>query len=260
MKRIILLLVCLLFISCSFNKRLYQKGYHIEWRGIKNVSENTSKIVTKRKDTLSQSINLAIDKEKLNSLTASTNNKQINTKGLIQYRRENKFILLKPLILEGDSVVKQQSNEKEKLIRKLSKKSFALGIITLICTILFFLYIITIPTAIICGIIAIRKGRKAIAQMGNDVELNKQYRLKAIKGVKLGMSIFVFLITLVHIAMIVGIAYLAIGGFVFFGLVLGVPEVGEILFIVLGLLAIYGVVRLYLFILEKLFKIIPKKQ
>ncbi len=256
MKRLTVILVFIVFTSCSIQKRLYNKGFYTSKTqttkrpDIKDTTKPISLLSTIKKikkDT--SSLLLAKIPEAINAKT--------NYSTPILNKNETKFIVLKHLILERDSVLKQKSNEY--LTNKLAKKSFALGLISLICTIGFILYV-TVPAAIIFGIIAIRKGRKAIELMGNDAELNKQYRSKAITGIKLGMSFFIFLLTLVHIALIVGIAYLALYGFLYFALNHGAVATPLIIAIVLGLCIVFGVVMLYLFLLKKIIKLIPHKK
>lgn len=263
MKTTIIILLSLLLVlsSCSIQKRLYNKGFYAS-------KSHTNKKPDIKDTTKSVSLLNTIKEIKKDNPsllhakvpeTINVKEKQIkysNTSAL--NRKETKFIILKHLILEGDSVLKQKLNEYP--TRKLAKNSFTLGIISLICTIGFFLYPITVPAAIICGIIAIRKGRKAIEQMGNDTELNDKYRLKAIKGIKLGLSFFLFLLTLLHIAIIVGIAYLILLGFLYFVIVSNIVAASLIICIVLGLCAIFGVVMLYLFLLKKVIKLIPPKK
>ena len=256
MKHIHLLLFGFFLFSCSINKRHYQKGFHIEWKGTKEASINTARRNAERNDTLSKLINLP------NSLNTSANDKeaianiiQPNSELIASNIKEPKLIKSKHLLLVGDSVLIQKSNEY--FTRKLAKSSYTLGIITLLSTILVFFYIFTVPTAIICGIIAIRRGKKAIKLMGNDIELNKKYRKKAVIGIKLGMSFFYFLITAFHIGLLGGfvvlVSYLVLG----IALNTGAVEGPIIIAAVLCILAAILIVKLYLLILKKLKNTIP---
>jgi hypothetical protein len=161
--------------------------------------------------------------------------------------------------LPPDSVKKQVKAFDEQLIRKKTKQSYVLGIVTLISTILFILWIFTVPTAIICGILAIIKGRKAIELMGSDADLKNKYYAKARRGIRLGMSFFYFLITLLFIGFLIGVMFGAL--YIDIMLTIGYHfDYGVIVAIVAGLIGVTGVVRLYAYVIEKVHdKMIPPK-
>ena len=96
--------------------------------------------------------------------------------------------------------------------------------------------------------------------MGNDAELNKQYRSKAITGIKLGMSFFLFLLTLIHIGLLVGIFLLELYGILYFVLNFSAFAAPIIICVILGLCAVFGVVMLYRFLLKRIIKLIPPKK
>lgn len=112
-------------------------------------------------------------------------------------------------IVNEDSIVKKNEIDREVKVRRLTKKSYVLGITTLVATILFILWIITVPTAIICSILAAKRAREAIALMDKDPDLNSKYRKKAILGLKLSRSIYVLLLVLVLVATVIGLFFLS---------------------------------------------------
>lgn len=235
-------------------KRLYRKGHYIEWRKTKSLTENKISTAKSNKENFRIA---SLSKEESPLIASATSRQDGSSKihrSIISIKsndkKEPKYTVLKQFKAVEDSVKKQMLGSEER-VRRLSKKSYVLGIVTLISTILFFFYIFTVPTALICGILAIKRGKEAVRQMGNDSELNSKYRSKARNGIRLGMSFFFFLITLLFLGLLAGVVAGALVLDIYLELVLYF-DYGVVVAVVIGLIAAYLVVRTYISTVTKI--------
>lgn len=274
---LILLFLSFLIFSCSVEKRIYQKGYHLVWKNkshkfvvsklnstkINNNNlaaispENKSELTTNLLSSSSANyptpiLNLGKEEEQFTFLNKEKNRKHGpgNFSTNIPIQKAEKFKKLSNHFLAiGDTVAPKLKQNKEFYINKLANNSIVFGVISIIFSIPNPFFFISYILAIIFGILAIKKGGEAIMLMKNDSELKDKYRKKSILGMKLGKFTLIFLNTLFFTAFIIGMGYF--GYFLLFGVSLGIfPKY----FIILAVLFLILLILIFFLLHNKIKK------